>query len=252
MSQVNGNQFLPEEIVVLRHYDKKSGQWKESEYPKVGGRLRLAHELNGTMDISTEIIQYDGNLAVVKALCSTDKGSFSGIGMASVERDEKIAPAILELAETRAIARSLRFAGYGVEYCSAEEVSHLNGDKHSTPAIENVPFASDTNGDIYCPASPASEGGGGSSNSNGNRDNGGSKGNSTNGGNGSSGSNGNGTNGNGRLSNKQYNFILTLGTNHGFTRQEMDKKAITMFGTALSYLNKSDASSMIDEMRSSH
>jgi hypothetical protein len=33
--------------------------------------------------------------------------------------------AILELAETRAIARSLRFAGYGVEYCSAEEVSHL-------------------------------------------------------------------------------------------------------------------------------
>ncbi len=154
MTQVNGNQFLPEEIVVLRHYDKKSSQWKESEYPKVGGRLRLAHELNGTMDISTEIIKYDGKLAVVKALCSTDKGSFSGIGMASVERDEKIAPAILELAETRAIARSLRFAGYGVEYCSAEEVSHLNCDNStSPPAIENDPFGNQDDG-IYCSATP--------------------------------------------------------------------------------------------------
>jgi hypothetical protein len=53
------------------------------------------------------------------------KGTFPGIGMASVERDHTIAPAILELAETRSIARFLRFAGYGVEYCSAEEISCL-------------------------------------------------------------------------------------------------------------------------------
>ncbi len=57
---------------------------------------------------------------MVKAVTSTMKGNFPGLGMASVERDSSIAPAILELAETRAIARSLRFAGYGVEYCSAE------------------------------------------------------------------------------------------------------------------------------------
>ncbi len=231
MAQVNGNQFLPEEIVTLRYYDKKAGQWKESEYPKVGGRLRLAHELNGTMDISTGIIKYDGKLAVVKALCSTDKGSFSGIGMASIEKDEKLAPAILELAETRAIARSLRFAGYGVEYCSAEEVSHLNHENGtSPPAIENDPFGNQDDG-IYCPATPMDM----QTHADGN---------------GSGGSNNNSssissdtstthtdTNGNGRLSNKQYNYLLTLGTNHGFTRKEMDQKAITMFGTALSYLN---------------
>ena len=34
---------------------------------------------------------------------------------------------MLELAETRSIARSLRFAGYGLEYCGAEEVSHVMG-----------------------------------------------------------------------------------------------------------------------------
>ncbi len=250
MSQIHGNLFLTEELVTLRHYDKKIGQWKESEYPKVGGRLRLAHEHNGTLEISTEIIKYDGNVAIVKAHCTTDKGSYSGIGMASVERDEKIAPAILELAETRSIARSLRFAGYGIEYCSAEEVSHLNNgndQRLSSPPVENHPFSSraDNGGAI-------SEGGGGSNNNDSSGDIGSSKHHSTT----HHGSNGSGnntsTNDNGRLSNKQYNYLLTLGTNHGFTRKEMDQKAITMFGTALSYLNKSDASSMIDEMRSSH
>ncbi len=146
MTPVNGNQFMPTELIAMRHYDKKSGEWRESEYPKVGGRLRLAHEHNGTLEISTEIIKYDGNVAIVKAHCTTDKGSYSGIGMAtSVERDGKIAPAILELAETRAIARSLRFAGYGIEYCSAEEVSHLdneNGRQLSSPPIENAPSSS--------------------------------------------------------------------------------------------------------------
>ena len=94
-------------------------------YPKVGGRLRLAHEENHQLSITTNIVKYDGKIAVVSATSATNKGSFQGLGMASTERDQEIAPAILELAETRAIARSLRFAGYGVEYCSAEEVSHL-------------------------------------------------------------------------------------------------------------------------------
>jgi hypothetical protein len=44
------------------------------------------------------------------------KRSFPGIGMASVERDHPIAPAILELAETGAIARSVRFATRGLGF----------------------------------------------------------------------------------------------------------------------------------------
>ena len=79
----------------------------KSIYPKIGGRLRLAHEANEQIPITTEFIKYDENLAVVRAI-TTMKGNFPGLGKSSVERDHSIAPAVLELAETRAHARSSR------------------------------------------------------------------------------------------------------------------------------------------------
>jgi hypothetical protein len=121
MANNNGNQFREDEIVVLT--ENRDGKLVKSIHPKIGGRLRLAREQNQQISITTEVILYDENMAVVKSVTTTMKGTFPGIGMASVERDHTIAPAILELAETRTIARSLRFAGYGVEYCSAEENS---------------------------------------------------------------------------------------------------------------------------------
>ena len=127
MSQ-NEQMFRDDELVMMSHYDKQTGDQVTTPYPKISGRLRIVHEQNEHLSITTEIISYDGSVAVVFARTTTDKGSYNGLGMASLERDERIAPAILELAESRAIARSLRFAGIGVEYCSAEEVSHLNGN----------------------------------------------------------------------------------------------------------------------------
>jgi hypothetical protein len=129
-AEKNNNLFREDEIVIMSHVDKRTGEVVTRPYPKVGGRLRLAHEENENLNISTEIIRYENDVAVVRALATTKKGYFNGLGMASLERDQQIAPAILELAETRAIARSLRFAGYGVEYCSAEEVSHLENGGH--------------------------------------------------------------------------------------------------------------------------
>ena len=38
--------------------------------------------------------RYDENIAVVRAVTTIMKGTFPGIGMASVERDHTIAPAI--------------------------------------------------------------------------------------------------------------------------------------------------------------
>ncbi|MCP4629901.1 MAG: hypothetical protein GY850_41305 [bacterium] len=119
------SQFREDEITLIKHWDEQRQEWTTSVYPRISGRLRLAHSENDALSINTKIIKYDENIAVVSAISVTSKGRFKGIGMSSVERDQKIAPAILELAETRAIARSLRFAGYGVEYCSAKEVSHL-------------------------------------------------------------------------------------------------------------------------------
>ena len=64
------NQFRGDEIAKIDN----------SLYPKVGGRLRLAHEENHKLSITTSIIKYDGKVAVVSATSSTNKGSFQGIG----------------------------------------------------------------------------------------------------------------------------------------------------------------------------
>ena len=181
-NQTNGNQFRDDEIVIMSHWDKKEERWIKSIYPKVGGRLRLAHEDNEQMSITTEIVRYDENIAVVRAVTNTSKGSFPGIGMASAERDHAIAPAILELAETRSIARSLRFAGYGVEYCSAEEISHLENGNGNTrqPAQGNAENAQGEPKDAETDK-PGNEGSGG--------------------------------NGDARITNKQLNYIVNLGRN---------------------------------------
>ena len=244
MTQVNGHHFRPEELISMRRLNRKTGEWSETEYPKVGGRLRIAHEQNDSISITTEIVQYDGKVAVVKALSTTDKGSYSGIGMSSVERDAKIAPAILELAETRAIARALRFSGVGVEYCSAEEISHLEQDKHSSQPAVNDPFEQ-KNKAIYCPATPGNMqpvGGGGNGDNGGN----GRGNNDDNGANGTSSTNGG--NGNGRLSQKQHSFLLHLADDRGLSRKDLDEMSKERFACVVSYLSKGDASSLIREM----
>jgi len=119
----NANGFRDDELVTRRQ--KVNGEWVETVFPRVGGRLRLAHEQNDRLGIETEVIRFDENFAVVKATVTTVKGSFCGFGTASAQRDQRLADSLLELAETRSIARGLRFSGYGVEFTSAEEISHV-------------------------------------------------------------------------------------------------------------------------------
>ncbi|MGO9567793.1 MAG: hypothetical protein ACLP5H_09655, partial [Desulfomonilaceae bacterium] len=54
------------------------------------------------------------------------------------------ADSLVELAETRSIARALRFAGFGLEFCGAEEITHIpegdleplrTADKQPAPAF---------------------------------------------------------------------------------------------------------------------
>lgn len=124
-------------------------------YPIVGGRLRLAHE-EGLLSIQTEIVERGGDPMkeatryVMRAFVNLHGGAgqdpkaapimraFSAYGEADVTRDRKLASAILELAETRAIARALRFAGFGVEQTGAEEVSHLRGPREAEEEPEDL------------------------------------------------------------------------------------------------------------------
>ncbi len=124
MKAANG--FREDELVSRKQ--KLNGEWIETYFPRVGGRLRLAHESNGNLSISTEVVRLEDGVVVVKATASTEKGSFSGFGTASAQRDARLADSLLELAETRSIARALRFSGYGVEFTGAEEISHVIPD----------------------------------------------------------------------------------------------------------------------------
>ena len=208
-TEKNNNQFREDEIVIMSHVDKRTGEVVTRPYPKVGGRLRLAHEENGSLSISTEIIRYEENVAVVKARATTSKGTFNGLGMASLERDQQIAPAILELAETRAIARSLRFAGYGVEYCSAEEVSHL----------ENGGLIEQTGGS----ESPSSEEGKeGEKDAQNPQD--------------------------ARLTSKQLNYLKRLARDRRMTDKELRTKTMEAYKKQPEYLTKKEASELIDQL----
>ena len=113
---------------------KVGNEWQTRTFPVVGGRLRIVHEANQSLSIQTEIIRLEADSVVVKASVQTDKGSFNGTGTAATQRDARLADALVELAETRAIARALRFGGIGVEFTGAEEVSHVPNGEAETEA----------------------------------------------------------------------------------------------------------------------
>ena len=89
-NNTNGNQFRDDEIIVLDQLRRDGEKWVKSIHPKIGGRLRLAHEQNQQISITTEIIRYDESVAVVRAVTTTMKGSFPGVEMASVEKDHTV------------------------------------------------------------------------------------------------------------------------------------------------------------------
>ncbi|MFC1833952.1 hypothetical protein ACFL2Q_04360 [Thermodesulfobacteriota bacterium] len=117
---MTNNGFREDELVTRR----MNGQTKV--FPVVGGRLRLAHEENEKLSLQTELVSWDGQYAVFRCIATTAKGSFAGYGTANAQRDTRLTESLIELAETRSCARALRFAGYGLEYCGAEEVSHVS------------------------------------------------------------------------------------------------------------------------------
>ncbi|MBF0526427.1 MAG: hypothetical protein HQK56_15195 [Deltaproteobacteria bacterium] len=176
--------------------------------------------------------------------------------MASVDRDQKLAAAILELAETRSIARALRFAGYGVEYTGAEEISHLpeaQGNQATLPTPNEAPTNNSSrqpdngngnNGGHKAPPEAQNElphpGGNGGKSSQSQSGNGKGAGNNK----------GNGGNGNGdaRITNKQLAYILTLGKNLGMDSKGLDAQSVEIFGVKVAHLKMSEASSFIKNL----
>lgn len=64
--------FRPDELIT------KNGK----AYPVVGARLRVAHEDNTDLSISTELISFEAlDQAVVKATAGTEKGTYLSIAL---------------------------------------------------------------------------------------------------------------------------------------------------------------------------
>ncbi len=127
------NGFREDELVTR----KLNGQTKV--FPVVGGRLRLAHEENQNLNLQTEMVSWDGQYAVFKCSAVTNKGQFVGYGTANSQRDARLAESLIELAETRSVARALRFAGFGLEFTGAEEVSHVTAGEPNSEQTNNKP-----------------------------------------------------------------------------------------------------------------
>jgi len=56
-NNTKGNQFRGDEIIILEQF--RDGKMVKNIFPKIGGRLRLAHEENDQLSISREITKYD-------------------------------------------------------------------------------------------------------------------------------------------------------------------------------------------------
>lgn len=106
------------------------------EYVLFEGLLEVAHAHCNLQSISTNLIQLptqESPFCIVQATVTTDKGeSFQGIGDASPANVNKmIVPHLIRMAETRAVARALRFlTGFGTAF---EEL----GDLHEQPQETN-------------------------------------------------------------------------------------------------------------------
>ena len=137
---MNANGFREDELVTRR----LNGQTRV--FPVVGGRFRLAHEENEALSLQTEMISWDGQYAVFRCCAETRKGRFQGYGTANSQRDARLSESLVELAETRSIARALRFAGYGLEYTGAEEVSHVQAGETERERTSSLDPEAGSNG----------------------------------------------------------------------------------------------------------
>jgi hypothetical protein len=101
-------------LVKIKIKDERGNIVDETEAISFKGLLALAHD-DGLKSVKTTVVQLpteeNGKTAVITAEVTTAKGTFTGTGDASPANvNRRIAPHVLRMAETRAIARAFRLA----------------------------------------------------------------------------------------------------------------------------------------------
>lgn len=101
-------------VVRIKIKDETGKVVGETDAVSYKGLLSLAHE-EGLRSVKTELVEMpsedNGKTAVVRAVVHTRRGVFTGIGDANPGNvNRRIAPHVIRMAETRAVARALRAA----------------------------------------------------------------------------------------------------------------------------------------------
>jgi len=110
------------------------------EFVLLSGLLTLAHE-NGLESLDATMIEHDPGekVAVFRCLASGSRGSFSGHGDASPDNlSRNMVPSYIRMAETRSIARSLRFY-LGIGMCARDELPGNMGNQEPEPQPKPQP-----------------------------------------------------------------------------------------------------------------
>lgn len=131
------NRRVPEQFIITISRGKK-----QKEFVLLEGLLELAHQ-EQLSKISTQILQFpcetNNQTAIVHAHVVTSKGEFEGTGDANpLNTNSMIAPHNIRMAETRAVARALRFAT-NVGMTAWEELGQVESVTEQEPTREIAP-----------------------------------------------------------------------------------------------------------------
>lgn len=116
------------------------------DYVLFEGLLDLAHR-EGLKKVETTLLQLpaadNGMTAIVRANVEIEKGVFTGIGDASPDSvNRNMQPHIIRLAETRALARALRFA-VNIGMTTLEELGDFSAETTEIEPVEPDEIAID-------------------------------------------------------------------------------------------------------------
>lgn len=105
-------------------FDKELVSIQGKAYVPIGPKLRTLREHFPNAAVSTEIVTHGAaeDAVTVRAIVTAGDRAASAYGTSSIQSDRALGDSLLELAETRAVARALRFFGIGVDSTGAEEV----------------------------------------------------------------------------------------------------------------------------------
>lgn len=147
-------------IVRIKIKDEHGNVVGETDAIAYKGLLSVAHD-EGLKFVKTEVVQVptedNGKTAIVRATVRTRRGVFTGIGDANPANvNKRVAPHVLRMAETRAVARALRVAVNIGEVAIEElgddftvDTSHArqtNASDHEQPPVRRGNDANGGNG----------------------------------------------------------------------------------------------------------